>query len=101
MQIESEVVAQREAVDHTPGEWEVREMPLEDGRYVIDPYIAITTSTTDRDKANARLMAAAPCLLAAIQGLIDTCPACSDTTERFQAANDVARAAIAKATGIW
>lgn len=61
---------------HTPGPWELRELPLNDGRFFVDPFIANTTAGTESDLANARLIASAPELLeackAAVRDNVDT-----------------------------
>jgi len=106
---------------HTPGPWEMggecsicttfdRECAIYPPTAGPDEYqyggpIAIVSISSDSgDEANAHLIAAAPDLLAALQGLVD------DITDRFDMKSPstnpgitnaicVARAAIAKATG--
>jgi hypothetical protein len=83
---------------HTPGPWGVSDIPTRDRRiYLPDspgaPDIAVVLSRISRTDAetvaNARLIAAAPALLAA---LIEMRYACTDKAEAM------ADAAIAKAT---
>ena len=61
----------------------------------IDDYSKIDS----RAEANARLIAAAPELLEALQGFVGAWPAIKDGTFNGDAVCDFARAAIAKATG--
>lgn len=105
---------------HTPGPW-VAEMQygendtdcgweLQEQRAVDDfTYRGAVCRITDAEHiqgitkaerdANARLIAAAPDLLAAARAYMRVCPADEDTTHAFQEATDALRAAIAKAEG--
>ena len=87
---------------HTPGPWCVRDLPTGQ-RYIGPsndggaPSVALVLSRVnvpdERFAADARLVAAAPELLAALQALVDFHPG---TKNRW---TDQARLAIAKATG--
>ena len=93
---------------HTPGPWTVRDIPTQ-GRYIGPandggaPSVAFAMSRTSRSEAqldaNARLIAAAPCLLDALRALVSIddgdCAALYPHADAYEAA----RAAIAKATG--
>jgi hypothetical protein len=87
-------------IKHTPGPWEVRSddsgqhhwiTPVVGGGYGCagDRYMAVSGCI---DVNDARLIAAAPDLLAALQGVVRVA---DRATDEF----DAARAAIAKATG--
>ena len=98
---------------HTPGPWIVRDdemdyaCPIIDSASVGRGYYASIATATQRDphpregggisiataRANARLIAAAPDLLAALEKAVERC----DEPEAWSAD---ARAAIAKATGV-
>jgi 23S rRNA maturation mini-RNase III len=98
---------------HTPGPWKVISRAGYSGHCVADNYtrsVAAFPSNSKRDEterdANARLIAAAPDLLAALQDIIGLAEAHSRKRGRnpiAQASVDasmaVARAAIAKAEG--
>ncbi len=68
-------------MEHTPGPWEARSRGLDDGTLIVsssDGELAVirnsvdrTFDNNDRDVANARLIAAAPALLEALEGLRD------------------------------
>jgi hypothetical protein len=93
---------------HTEGPWTTDlVISSQAGRVAIEPDIAIVYvqpsrydgSESKRRLANARLIAAAPDLLAALEniiGLVDKMDAWNDTRDEIQHA---ARAAIAKARG--
>lgn len=92
----------------TPGPWLAR---LESTRYVIqhEPEdspgyraIAVTAGSYPLNEANARLIAAAPDLLAALQGILDDDSqfvSLADQRRRWDDRMDAARIAIAKAQG--
>jgi len=98
-----------ESAAHTPGPWMHVE---EDGRrmaigtvgteyFPLSRRVAVTIGIGNSDKANARLIAAAPELLAALEGmvgLLDGYPCKPNTEVHAGLAN--ARAAIAKARGL-
>lgn len=83
---------------HTPGPWLID--PISDDRVILldncDGAVGEVVYADTRNPADARLIAAAPDLLAALQTLLDD-PYLSDpiNNERMAAA----RAAIARATG--
>ena len=96
------------STQHTPGPWTVDE-PHQVFAESVGEYVAITkveewnALPPNQVEANARLIAAAPCLLDALQELTQiasvleaTCPGDSRAKENRM---DRARAAIAKATG--
>lgn len=90
-----------EANQHTPGPW------LENGWYVIseggDDVCHVHEAMQTTRAANARLIASAPELLAALQVAVATIERLATVRNGFSSANgtlDVARAAIAKATGV-
>ena len=96
-----------EQVGHTPGPWRYRRTYSngeEVGCAVMPMGYDLSTSNLDENEANARLIAAAPELLAACQSLMraegmqrgdrDGC-----TMGEISQAIDAARAAIAKALG--
>ena len=84
---------------HTPGPWEAR------GYSIFEPHktamtIAVATQHEPNVKANARLIAAAPELLEALQAFVEW----AECVKEFAGAAPIAtladaRAAIAKATG--
>lgn len=100
---------------HTPGPWEVRKYWSDEGAYEIYPtrgkkpsfgqWASIAEVTGDVSKSesamkNARLIAAAPELLEALQWLVDLMPdpeLDSDPVQREQVIK--AKVVIAKATG--
>ena len=79
---------------HTPGPWKATARrvtaPETEGRLALD--VQINGGNREDNKANARLIAAAPDLLVALQGVVRVA---DRKTDEF----DAARAAIAKATG--
>lgn len=85
------------AASHTPGPWSAQTMEQTDRRYIMSAgprphHVARRVHSA----ADARLIAAAPCLLAAVSGFL----AAFDRDENFFGPEcDAARAAIAKATG--
>jgi len=94
---------------HTPGPWVVDAgKPLmvlaENGGFAVLISEAGRKVTTT-DKANARLIAAAPDLLEALREMLAAGKFCIDTNDdalamlRFGKANDAANAAISKAQG--
>lgn len=96
---------------HTPGPWKAYGFMITGGdfRQVADCNMPVGTpgreedATVDEDQANARLIAAAPDLLAACEMLIsDPSEEWSQTEfdRRIGAARDLARAAVAKAKGV-
>lgn len=83
---------------HTPGPWEVsmgEDVRAENGRWVAKMYSQGSISDAARivaeSEANARLIAAAPELLAALKGMLDP--------DGYTPVLAIARAAIAKAEG--
>jgi hypothetical protein len=74
---------------HTPGPWEVEEMA--NGFRIQNPYLVVTDIrwASGADRSNARLIAAAPDLLAAAKAMF----------EKGAHGFDMLRAAIAKAEG--
>ncbi len=88
---------------HTPGPWSA--MPYERSVAIFsdDAYIAAVYDgpQIDRDQrlANARLMAAAPELLAALQAVWEAYEEGYETEELTPAVADKVHAAIARATG--
>lgn len=90
-------------VEHTPGPWVAKgiggpNLCVTDGdsRYVVDRFV-LGSRATEEHEANARLIAAAPDLLAALQAVMagQIGGNVDHDAERFRAA----RAAIAKAIG--
>lgn len=83
---------------HTPGPWEVVEYEAEEGDFwkEIEPDVACVRKGREAI-ANARLIAAAPDLLAALKALAKEVFGCYGNAH--QAQMDMARAAIAKAEG--
>jgi hypothetical protein len=84
--------------EHTPGPWRV--VTASHGRtvgVVADDQVTVVTirSASDEDRANARLIAAAPALLAACKALVRRNQKHADL-DRAIAAGE---AAVAKATG--
>lgn len=82
---------------HTPGPWELEIITSAyvtacDGTHIADVHHGSTATAKAEGSANARLIAAAPELLEALEFVIRGVP---DTWEGVQKA----RAAIAKATG--
>lgn len=81
-------------IKHTPGPWEVRPDVSTIGLYWVEP----EAETDEEDKANARLIAAAPEMKEALEALISV----METTEcdrLFRADYSKAKAALAKANG--
>ena len=85
---------------HTPGPWTitVHHGYGERQRYTIDQE-PITPRMLLGEDANARLIAAAPDLLAACHAFVDTFTDNDETTSREYDAYEAAGAAIAKAEG--
>ncbi len=101
---------------HTPGPWTVKTYTSWSDLVVYAnydlgqwPICALNKRATDKHSnhpkiegpmqlANARLIASAPDLLAALQGIIDLATASDYETEKMEALS-YARAALAKATG--
>lgn len=91
---------------HTPGPWEVKNgcnvfapavrIPLTKNDYIACTGGLSGTDTIERDAANARLIAAAPDLLEAVQKLL---PLAAKSFGALTVDLDAARAAVAKATG--
>jgi hypothetical protein len=81
---------------HTPGPWRIG-----DAGFTVfgppKPGALAETIAPVKSRANARLIAAAPEMLAALEALLDCEPALLSAKERKAYA--IARAAIAKATG--
>jgi len=101
---------------HTPGPWAVERPYGEPGMYVAAPSSALVCKLYPVDgryvadqlesvEANARLIAAAPELLAALRGLFEHCAMVhkqwgeGSNAREAEAAEDAARAALAKAEG--
>ena len=103
---------------HTPGPWSVRPYPIDDWGWIRDAkgdLVAMARAgqfldeaaldihrknETDPYEGNARLIAAAPALLEALDYLVGECPQDLDDDYNPHAAPLAkARAAIAKATG--
>lgn len=95
---------------HTPGPWTAYELGAEDGTWskwsiVHNGPIAYGGDNgggPENSKATAKLMAAAPELLDALESVLyaaDTMAAWDRVTGRFDAMREKARAAIAKARG--
>jgi len=82
--------------DHTPGPWTVKNDPVAPERVVVDMGDGIVAVHPFKDwKSNAdraRLIAAAPDLLAALEQI-------ANLPDEGEGGNDIARAAIAKAKG--
>lgn len=92
---------------HTPGPWIYDEAASEIGAETDNGAMTTIATMTDwfpeyyqERYANARLIAAAPDLLEALQEI--AAPACMamNSADRVEAFRDIARAAISKATGI-
>ena len=85
------------------GWWVIDSIPDHDGRIVANAICQVSATNDDAD-ANAKLLAAAPDLLGACQSLPLDCSFedaadFKDNSQAFMRAMDLARAAIAKATG--
>ena len=94
---------------HTPGPWAFSDSDLTPGRFSVYhngplAYVGDTGDGIANARANARLIAAAPELLAALQALVQAererneCPGFA-SAGNFVRATEAARAAIARATG--
>lgn len=87
---------------HTPGPWFSQYDDngfYEIGSEAVSRRVAFTYSEYDTDEANARLIAAAPDLLEALQRLLDATTPLFFITQNDHTAFHQASAAIAKATG--
>lgn len=94
---------------HTPGGWTARPHPNQDSTYVVyDVFGDVLTYDEDEDEANARLIAAAPDLLAACQAIDEMwsddgeggrCDPIDARSDQVRVLWTAARAAIARATG--
>lgn len=88
------------STQYTPGPWRIG-TPPPNGEQTIGTLnglmvaVATTGAEMEETKANARLIAAAPELLEALQSVLDNCL----DSEELCAAHAKARAAVAKATG--
>lgn len=98
------------SANHTPGPWELHtsnstgNVWIEDANNncVIAPSYAFGINGLKDKQAmvNARLIAAAPILLAALEEIAASSPSdCADEHEYHQAMRNIARGAILKATG--
>jgi hypothetical protein len=90
---------------HTPGPWGVLDHAILSekvnayGNFWVAGFGRGDAQLTEEDHANARLIAAAPELLAACQRLLNTCGLSEDIIDEMDVeAIELARAAIAKAT---
>jgi len=84
---------------HTPGPWSINRYDTYDKDIVIrEPGVRVDFDDVDQDEqeANARLIAAAPELLEALNAMMD---GYDESYTQDQPPNKAARAAIAKATG--
>lgn len=88
---------------HTPGPWAVnRDDPLEvvmgnaQGGDALVATIEGGHAGAERARADARLIAAAPALLAACRAVLDEFPACDG--KRIESVKRICRAAISRAT---
>lgn len=84
-------------IKHTPGPWIVNngQMEVGEGKLSIEAeneYFIAQVDEGMRQQENAKLISAAPDLLAALMNYVDGCSSSID-------AASIARAAIAKATG--
>lgn len=105
------VVGRIEQLTHTPGPWRTSAARLDkdataamEGRVVeVSAHgwaqLAVVAVEHQKGEANARLIAAAPDLLAAAKAVFETCPVDYDINARWQATWDALVAAIAKAEG--
>lgn len=99
---------------HTKGPWKVEKMPDDGGEFSIFSntgiYVALTVGGTDSEEANARLIAAAPDLLEALEQLFRIGDVYRSAIEHdaygeygskmdLEQWTDLAKAAIAKARG--
>jgi hypothetical protein len=91
---------------HTPGPWHIGVRTFHAGRDVYGPKgepVAVADdaiTATPEAEANARLIAAAPCLLACLEALVGEADLGEvDLDDDDRAKLEPARAAIAKATG--
>jgi hypothetical protein len=91
---------------HTPGPWHIGVRTFHAGRDVYGPKgepVAVADdaiTATPEAEANARLIAAAPCLLACLEALVGEADLGEvDLDDDDRAKLEQARAAIAKATG--
>jgi hypothetical protein len=82
-------------MEHTPGPWKIGK----DTRVIgaDSEVVCFGNSANDKNKANARLIAAAPELLEALKEIIGECP--DPKLPYGHRINEIARAAIAKAQG--
>jgi len=93
---------------HTKGPWEVQEY-IDDSIEIIgdireinefsDEYTTIAELKPSGDLANARLIAAAPDLLEALEGLLEEAHTASKPLHRYSIYSNKARTAIARAKG--
>lgn len=81
---------------HTPGPWNVSEPT---GAYIQSPAGGIAALTYGAREADARLIAAAPDLLAALTALVWQMDRMDDLPDEIEQMLAEARAAITKATG--
>jgi len=85
---------------HTPGPWHLRERPNSGGGHFVEPGIATVHGSGRIPDANARLIAAAPDLLAALEMAVRYLPSVQvDGIVQDTAALKTAKDAIAKAKG--
>ena len=85
---------------HTPGPWHVeRHTDYDKDIIIIEPRCMIDNDDVDQAEAeaNARLIAAAPDLLESLVLLVNASHA--EAAEEWERLHDLARTAIAKATG--
>ncbi len=86
---------------HTPGPWTVRgnSIVADETDDRLEMRVRIHSGNRDDIKANARLIAAAPDLLAALRTLLDIPSGQYSECGEYEPAAAAARAAIARATG--
>lgn len=84
---------------HTPGPWFTEALSTIGHCAIVDADGFTIANPSPMGQANARLIAAAPDLLAALQSALDQLSALSFADDRIVYARERARAAIARATG--
>ena len=83
---------------HTPGPWEMRGLTVfEPGKVALS--IASITQHEPNARANARLIAAAPAMLAALRGLLEDAKSYGMADSAFSGSLIEAAIAIAEAEG--
>ncbi len=88
-------------MEHTPGPWKIRDdinIITNDGSYIGFASVRPKDGSLEKGRANARLIAAAPQLLTALQALMGTCCHLAEWERKWPNVVKTCYDAVAKAT---